>query len=241
MRTPCLSITKLLALTSLVLACNQVWAEAGASNKGGRIIKWVDEKGITHYGDSLPVQDANRNNSVLNNQGLVVKRNQPAIAVKPEEDKASVDQQRHDRALLAAYSSGQDIDSARDRNLQPDETAIKELEQRMSIAQARMDANKKLADDYIKRQRKKPIPSDLNQELQNNSTEIAQIKQQIAQRQQSMEATRQRYENDKRRFVELNPHDPNSPVAAPGEIAAPVPASKPVSAAPAPKPATSKR
>src|SRR5665647_727006 len=173
MRTPCLLITKLLALTSLVLACNQVWAEAG----GGRIIKWVDEKGITHYGDSLPVQDANRNNSVLNNQGLVVKRNQPAIAVKPEEDKASVDQQRHDRALLAAYSSGQDIDSARDRNLQPDETAIKELEQRMGIARARMDANKKLADDYIKR--KKPIPSDLNQELQNNSTEIAQIKQQI--------------------------------------------------------------
>lgn len=239
MRTPCLSITKLLALTSLVLACNQVWAEAGDLNKGGRIIKWVDEKGITHYGDSLPVQDANRNNSVLNNQGLVVKRNQPAIAVKPEEDKATVDQQRHDRALLAAYSNEQDIDSARDRNLQPDETAIKELEQRMGIAQARMDANKKLADDYIKR--KKPIPSDLNQELQNNSTEIAQIKQQIAQRQQSMEATRQRYENDKRRFVELKSHDPISPAAAPGEIAAPVPASKPVSAAPAPKPATSKR
>jgi hypothetical protein len=238
MRAPCLSITKLLALTSLVLACNQVWAEAGASNNSGRIIKWVDEKGVTHYGDHMPVQDANRNNSVLNNQGLVIKRNQPATAVKPEEDQASIDQQRHDRALRAAFSNEQDIDFARDRNLQPDETAINGLEQRLSNTQARMDANKKQADDFIKR--KKPVPPDLNQELQNNNTEIAQIKQQIAQRQQSMEATRQRYENDKRRFVELKSHDPNSPSAAPGEIAAPVPAPKPVSAAPAPKPATAK-
>ena len=233
MRTPCLSITKLLALTSLVLACNQVWAEAGASNKGGRIIKWVDEKGVTHYSDSLPVQDANRNNSVLNNQGLVVKRNQPTAVVKPEEDQALIDQQRRDRALRAAYSNEQDIDSARDRNLQTDETAIKELEQRMSIAQARMDANKMKADDFIKR--KKPVPLDLNQELQNNSAEIAQIKQQIAQRQQSMEATRQRYENDKRRYIELKTQGLNSPTAAPA------PAAKPVPAAPASKPAPVKR
>jgi len=242
MRTPCLRITSLCILAGLVLTSGQLWAEQNKpadKPEKGSIIKWVDEKGVTHYGDRMPVQDANRNNSVLNKQGLVVKRNQPAAAVKPEQDQASVDQQRHDRALRAAFSNEQEIDSARDRNLQTDETAIKELEQRMSIAQARMDANKKLADDFIKR--KKTVPFDLNQELQNSSMEIARTKQQIAQRQQSMEATRQRYDNDKRRFVELKPHDPNSPAAAPGEIAAPAPAPKPVSAAPPPKPATAKR
>jgi hypothetical protein len=244
MRTPCPRITSLCILAGLVLTSGQLWAEQNKpadTPKKGSIIKWVDEKGVTHYGDRMPVQDANRNNSVLNNQGLVVQRDQPATVVKPEQDQASIDQQRHDRALRAAFSNEQEIDAARDRNLQTDETAINGLEQRMGIAQARMDANKKLADDFIKR--KKPVPPDLNLDLQNNSTEITRIKQQIAQRQQSMEATRQRYDNDKRRFVELKPHDPNSPAAAPGEIAAPAPAPapKPVSAAPAPKPATAKR
>ena len=241
MRTPCLRITSLCILAGLVLTSGQLWAEQNkpADTPGkGSIIKWVDEKGVTHYGDRMPVQDANRNNTVLNKQGVVVKQNQPSTVVKPEQDQALIDQQKHDRALRAAFSNEQEIDAARDRNLQTDETAIKGLEQRMSTAQARTDANKKLADDFIKR--KKPVPPDLNQELQSNGREITQIKQQIAQRQQSMEATRQRYDNDKRRFVELNPHDPNSPAAAPGEIAVPAPAPKPVSAAPAPKPATAK-
>jgi hypothetical protein len=241
MRPPCLRITSLCMLAGLVLTSSQLWAEqkkpADTPGKSS-IIKWVDEKGVTHYGDSMPLQDANRNNTVLNKQGIVVKQNQPSTAVKPEQDQALqdqalIDQQKHDRALRAAFSNEQEIDAARDRNLQTDETAIKGLEQRMSTAQARMDANKKLADDFIKR--KKPVPPDLNQELQNNSREIAQTKQQIVQRQQSMEATRQRYENDKRRYVELKTQGLNSPTAAPA------PAAKPVSAAPASKPATVKR
>ena len=241
MRKPRLRITILCIFAGLVLTSGQLWAEQNKptdTTQKGSIIKWVDEKGVTHYGDRMPVQDANRNNTVLNKQGVVVKQNQLSAVVKPEQDQALIDQQKHDRALRAAFSNEQEIDAARDRNLQTDETAIKELEQRMSTAQARMDANKKLADDFIKR--KKPVPPDLNQELQSNGREITQIKQQIAQRQQSMEATRQRYDNDKRRFVELNPHDPNSPAAASGEIAVPAPAPKPVSAAPAPKPATAK-
>src|SRR5665647_1355898 len=132
MRTPCLRITNLCILAGLVLTSSQLWADQNKpadTPEKGSIIKWVDEKGVTHYGDRMPVQDANRNNSVLNKQGLVVKRNQPSALVKPEQDQASVDQQRHDRALRAAFSNEQEIDSARDRNLQTDETAIKELEQ----------------------------------------------------------------------------------------------------------------
>ena len=241
MRPPCLRITSLCILAGLVLTSGQLWAEQNKpadTTQKGSIIKWVDEKGVTHYGDRMPVQDTNRNNTVLNKQGVVVKQNQPSTVVKPEQDQALIDQQKHDRALRAAFSSEQEIDAARDRNLQTDETVIKELEQRMSAAQARMDANKKLADDFIKR--KKPVPPNLNEDLQNNSREVTQIKQQIAERQQSMEATRQRYDNDKRRFAELKGQDPNSPIAAPGKIAVPAPPPKPVSAAPAPKPATEK-
>ena len=241
MHTPRLSITKLLALTGLILACGHTWADTGASkkagppNKSGNIIKWVDEKGVTHYGDSMPAQAAGRDSSVLNNQGVVIQRNKPGIAAKPEEDKALIDQLRRDRALRAAYSSEQDIDAARDRNLQTDATALKELEQRLGSTQARIDANKKQADDLIKR--KKPVPSDLTQALQNDNTEIAQTKQQMAQRQQSMEAIRQRYENDKRRYIELETRGPTPSVAEPVKVTNP--AAKPVMA-PSPKPATTK-
>lgn len=240
-------------VAALALVSNPVLAAqkntAAPPPKAGSIVKWVDEKGVTHYGDSIPVQYSGRDNSELDRQGRVVKRNKAADSqankAVVEETKMSVEQQRHDNALLAAYTTEQEFDLARDRNLQMDEAAVQGLNQRMGSAKDRLAATKKIADGF--NQRKKPIPNYVTQDLKENQNEIAKIETQIAEKQQSMDATRQRFEKDKQRFIELK-RDPNAPppaTAPAAPVAAkpapsvekPVPAvAAPVSAAPETKP-----
>lgn len=172
-----------------------------AHAEGGKIHKWVDDKGITHYGDKMPAKDVHRDNSVLNNQGVVIKRNQVSNNNKNEVDKSVIEQKRRDRALRASYTTAHEIDLARDRSLQMDEAAIQALEQRKVSALARAENAQKSIDGFLKR--KKPVPADLTKESNDIKAEITRVDEQIAQRKLSMEATRQRFDDDKRRFIEI--------------------------------------
>lgn len=223
--------SKLWLTATLILTFSSAWAD-------GRILKWVDEKGVTHYGDSIPPQYSGHDNNELNRQGRIVKRNKAgdsqANKAVAAETKVGVEQQRHDSALLAAYTTEQEFDLARDRNLQMDEATIEGLNQRMGSAKDRLAATKKIADGF--NQRKKPIPPDVTQDLKKNQVEIATIETHIAEKQQSMDATRQHFEKDKQRFIELK-RDPNAPLPPAAAPVAPAPAvAAPVSAVPATKP-----
>ena len=214
----------LICLLPLLLANGKTYAD------GGKIIKWVDEKGVTHYGDSMPAKDAGRDSSVINSRGIEVKRDQPLKsqaknAATENLDKEAMEQQRRDRTLRAAYTTENEIDLARDRNLQMDEAALQGLQQHLITAQGHLAANKKIAEGF--NTRKKPVPPDLAQDIKGNQAEIANVEAQITQRRAAMDATRQRFDNDKRRFIELKSSDSNTPL--------------PASAAPAAKPAAAGR
>src|SRR5690242_6676333 len=56
-------------LAGFVLA---VAAQAQAATK--QTYKWVDEKGVVHYGDSVPSEYSQREQAVLNAQGVVVQK-----------------------------------------------------------------------------------------------------------------------------------------------------------------------
>jgi hypothetical protein len=170
-----------------------------ADNK--KILKWVDDKGITHYGDSIPSQYADRDNSEINAQGITIRKNH----IKPKEQTvleiANQDQTRRDRALLASYTTEQEIDLARDRNLQMDLIAIDGLKQRHESVSKKLADNQKLADGF--NTRKKPIPQFLADNLQDNQAELAKIDIQLKSHQDNMDAVRQRFDNDKQRFINL--------------------------------------
>ena len=195
----------LIALIPFILLGNEALSAPavapGANSGNSKIIKWVDEKGITHYGDTMPSQYSGRDNSIISNQGVVLKHNQQAKPQAENLDKENLEQQRRDYALIATYTTHQEIDLARDRNLQADEIAVQGLQQNMVTAKARLATNQKTAQSYTAR--KKPVPVDLTQDLQANQVKISKIEAQITQRQTNMDATRQRFESDKRRFTEL--------------------------------------
>lgn len=193
-----------LILLPLSIAAGQARAE------GGRIVKWVDEKGVTHYGDVVPPQYSNRDSMVINRQGMVIKRNQINTAPQTSagEEQQLAEQQRRDRALKAAYTTEEEIDLAKERNLQMDESSMLGLQQSLSSAKARQTTHKKSVEDLTKR--KKPIPADLKKDLKDSDAEIAKIEGQIAERRKAMEATKQRFDHDKMRFRELTRKDPTA-------------------------------
>lgn len=198
-------ISLILATLSCSLIANRVSA---ADNKqgSGKILKWVDEKGVTHYGDTVPAQYSNRDSTEMNKQGVVIKRNHVINTQSNNNDNQQVlEQQRRDRALKAAYTKEEEIDLAKERNLQMDEASILGLQQSLVGAKNRLTANKKAVESYQKR--KKPVPDDVTKELKETQAEITKIEGQIAERRKAIEATKQRFDNDKLRFRELTQKD----------------------------------
>lgn len=167
----------------------------------GKIMKWVDEKGVTHYGDKIPTQDITRKNSELNKQGVTVKQNDPGQKTVNPEDPLTQAQLRKDKALLASYNSAEEIDLARDRSLQLDELSLSSLIQRHETVQKKLEQNTKLSESF--KTRKKPAPLELAQDINDNKNEIKRIDEQINQRKQVMQETRARFDADKKRYVEL--------------------------------------
>lgn len=194
-------VTAALPTILLLLSNAPVNAADKPRSPTGSIVKWVDEKGVTHYGDNMPAQYSGRDNSVINSQGILIKRNQAASVSEKLQDEASIDEQRRDRALLATFTTEQEIDLARDRNTQMDKTAIQGLQQQLHNAKNHLAANQKIADGFVKR--KQAAPADLVNDLKDNQAEIVKIEEQISQRHKSMQTTQKRFDDDKRRFGEL--------------------------------------
>ena len=168
---------------------------------GTKIVKWVDSSGVTHYGDKLPAQEAGRNSSEINNQGIVVK--QIIIGDKKNEgiNQQKLEQERKEKILLASYTNPEEIDLARDRNLQLDQAALQALTQQKINVTTRTTRNNKAIEDF--QARKKPLPPYLIDELKLAKTEFANIDKQLAQLKLSMEATRKHYAEEKARFIAL--------------------------------------
>lgn len=178
-----------------------------------KLYKWVDEKGVTHVGDSIPPQYADQARTELSKDGRVVK--QVSGPLTPEQLKAreeeqakqqqaqqdAVEQKRRDNALINTYSKPEEIDLARDRNLQQADLTINGIQMRIKSTQARQTQYQQQADRYNKA--KRPVPADLQSDLQDTNAEMKTLQEMLKQKQQEKATIRARYDADKKRFMEL--------------------------------------
>src|SRR5688572_12769969 len=73
-----MSSRPLYRVLGLLIVLGMLVASAGFANgnsgssKSGVSYRWVDEKGVVHYGDRIPPQYANKERAVLNSQGVQV-------------------------------------------------------------------------------------------------------------------------------------------------------------------------
>lgn len=172
-----------------------------AAAEGKKIVKWVDSKGVTQYGDKLPASEAGRNNAEMNTQGMVVKKNVTTNKSNDLQEQQKLEQDRKDKILLASYTKAEEIDLAKERNLELDKGALQALTQQKINITNRTAHNNKLADGF--KARKKPVPAYLIDELKLSKLEIANIDKQMEQRKLSMAAIDARYTEEKARFIVL--------------------------------------
>lgn len=194
-------------LCSVAAALAAPWAQA----QGGTSYKWVDDKGVVHYGDRVPPEAAKRERAVLNDQGVVVRR---LDAEKTPEELAAEQRslaeaariRERDDFLRATYSSVRDIELLRDQRLDQlreqrvsTETYVATLGQRLAELQARAQTFK----PYNTAQGARRMPDGLAEDLVRTVNEINRQRRLLDDRTASEAAMRSQFQSDIDRYRQL--------------------------------------
>ena len=201
-------VSRMVFLVGLVLAF--ALADAAAAAK---IYKWTDEKGVTHYGESIPPEYKDQGAAEMTMQGITVRKWDPASKAEPrktteekaaherEEKQRAFEQRRRDMALVNTYTSPKEIDDARDRTLQLPIQAIHALDSRLKKAQEKLKALEEQVASLTKAGKR--VPDGLGQDIVEQQAEVDVIKAEIDRHQAQVQAVKTKYEEDKKRYLEL--------------------------------------
>lgn len=184
----------------------------------GKIVKWVDDKGETQYGDSIPPEYSGQQHSVINKQGATVSSTAAAktpeeIAAKKLEDerlaklaaeeKQRADQQAvQDRILLDTFVNEGDIAQTRDRRIADIETLIKNTQDNSEKLQKRLAGLRAQAAGLQKAG--KPVPDLLQKDIKEAEDQQTAYAAFIDVRHDEQDALRVQADADLKRFRELH-------------------------------------
>jgi PAB1-binding protein PBP1 len=197
-------------LQMLLLAAAAAAFATGAHAQG-KLYKWTDASGKVHYTDKMPAEAAGRASEELNKQGTVVRRTEAPLSAeqraerdrerqrKRDEDAALREQKRKDMALLNTYSTERDIEEARGRALRANQEALQDAERKLADARKRGDKLRAESEFYAK----KPMPKQLQQDLQVNELEIRTQNEVIEAKRKDVAGINAKYDEDRRRYLEL--------------------------------------
>ncbi len=178
-----------------------------------KLYKWVDDKGVTHYGEVIPPEYSNKSNALLSDQGRLIKKNEE-INIKDqrasEEDEtkkridneAKLEQSRKDKALQNTFSSEKEIDLARDRNLHQVESLISSIQSLQKAALARLKNYQQEAEE--RKRAGKKLPASLQADITESENKLAKLQLDLVKAQEKAAAVKASYEADKMRFRELS-------------------------------------
>ena len=199
----------LLAAAALMIAP----LAADAQQKGDSFTyRCTGKDGKKYYGSTIPTPCLGQPIDQLNMRGMLVKRIDPEGDEKArlekeaeekrlrEEDAAKKEALRRNRALLATYTSEKDIDAARRRALAENQKAVKEAEQRIEALKKRRAGYDKELEFY--KDSSKP-PAKLQEDIRATEVDIEATQGLLASKRKETEAINAKYNEDKRRYVEL--------------------------------------
>ena len=194
-------------LTCLIAAALALPVQA--QQAGVRMYKCVDAAGKAYYSDKVN-PDCGQGVE-MNRQGVVMKKKEIAKpAQSPNEVVAAVkstrEQERRDRALMATYTSEEEIDAARERSLSLPVQGTKAIETKLDKVNQQLTELKKQAD--VLATQKKKLPAHLLEDVNASQKEVSALEADLAQRKAQSDSIRARYEADKQRFRELKGASP---------------------------------
>ncbi|MDO8292454.1 MAG: DUF4124 domain-containing protein [Gallionella sp.] len=177
-----------------------------------KMYKWVDDKGTTHYGETIPPEYANKDRSELGKSGRVIEKkevltpeerraSEQADIKKRADEEAALERKRRDKALVNTYSNEKEIDLARNRNLQQVEARIGSINSQLKMANDNLLAFQKEADALAKAGKK--IHPSLQEDLKESRERLAKLQQDLEKSKAEKATLDARYDADKARYKEL--------------------------------------
>jgi uncharacterized coiled-coil protein SlyX len=182
-----------------------------SADPGGKTYKWVDENGVTHYGDRVPQEYSQREQQILNSQGVEVQKRQAemspaeaaAYAAKQKEEAL---RRQHDMFLLSTYPSVKEIETVRDARLDQINGQISASEAYISTLSTRIDRLKQRSLGFAPYNTKpgaRRMPDDLAEEMVRALSELRTQNAALAQRRAELQKFVDQFDADIRRFKEL--------------------------------------
>jgi hypothetical protein len=156
----------------------------------------VGKDGKKYYGQSVPPQCIGQPVEQMDARGIVVKHIDAAASAEERAKKEAEDadrkkretqakeQGRKDSALMASYTSDKDIEIARSRALEGNLQALKDVEDRIAA---------------LKKRRSAP-----NEDTKAIDNDLKAQEGLLAAKKKEIDAINARYDEDKRRFVEIS-------------------------------------
>jgi hypothetical protein len=188
-----------------------VLAQGSKSGTAKPTYKWVDEKGVTHYGDSVPAEYSQREKRVLNSHGVEVQKQQAEMT--PAESAAFLAKQReesrrkqHDIFLISTYPSVKEIENVRDTRLEQIGAQVSAAEAYITSLTTRVEGLKQRASifaPYNTRPGARRMPDDLAEEMVRALSELRTQNAQLSARRAEMQNVTNQFDADIKRFKEL--------------------------------------
>lgn len=180
----------------------------------GALNKWVDEEGVTHYGDRVPAKYLKQQRSILNEQGITVKKHKSVEELEAEaaakQKMQSINKEKmiaerkkalRDRVLLETFTTERDILISRDAridainsHIQLTETIIKDHERKLADLKKRIESLEKSGKD---------VPENMRKEVVSVSRQLETNYQYVENKTTERQAIIADFDEDIKRFREL--------------------------------------
>jgi hypothetical protein len=199
----------IIAATALIAASLAAHSQSTPSQLTYRC---VGKDGKKYYASTVPPACFGQPVEQLNTSGMVVKRIDPEgeekereakeaeARKKREDDAAAREAARRNRALLATYTSEQDIDEARSRALADNEKAVRDVALRIDAIRKRQASYDKELEFY--KGNNKP-PARLQDDIRDAEIDLKAQENLLAAKKKDVDTINARYDQDKKRYAEL--------------------------------------
>jgi len=177
-----------------------------------KVYKWLDDKGVTHYGETIPAEYASKDRKTLNKAGVVVntqdvptpeERHAQQVEAEKTKTEAAVarDKLRYDKSLTDSYSTVEEIELSRTRSLQQIESRIENVRSQLKAANRNLQDLQK---DLLARSKKEGKPAiSLQDEVKIAEQQVARLQQTLDKQVAEKSAVDAKFDADKTRYKEL--------------------------------------
>ncbi len=206
-----------------------LFSAAGAASAQSTLFRCVDEKGVTHYGETMPAACAKKDVTEMSKQGRTLRKldapltpeqqkaKAEADAKQRENDKKVFEQRQKDMALLGTYGAEREIDVIRDKDVAQFDQRKRFLEARIADVDARLEKVNNQMEFYVAGRSKtakakeakegksteREVPPQIQADFDRATSDRANLQQEITRLEADRKVVVARYETEKDRFRRL--------------------------------------